>query len=261
MDLYASIPRSHPFNDPDAWAQLVDVTITSREVHLEQLQLFVTGAVRHPALVSKDCALGASRSALWRVTSAFCPSSRPPPPPSPLSPSPPLCAALLSHVARIRREGVLILEGVVQWRRALASADPVGLSLVAAAEGATSAAAAAAFRPYAWNGVDYLQKMLHDTDFLGELAAAPRMLELPLEALQFNPLLAPTTLANAMRPPTLPAVAEHLMNTCVRGACGCRCACVAPSHSPPRAPFPPRAPAEFPPRSTWSAWGARCCRL
>ena len=116
----------------------------------------------------------------------------------------------------------------MQWRRALAAADPVGLSLVAAAEGATSAAAAAAFRPYAWNGVDYMQKMLHDTDFLGELAVAPRMLELPLEALQFNPLFAPTTLANAMRPPTLPAVAEHLMNTCVwekeRGGVAAPCA-------------------------------------
>ena len=53
-DLLASVPPSHPYNDPAAWAQLVDVTITSREVHLEQLQLFVTGALRHPALVSKD---------------------------------------------------------------------------------------------------------------------------------------------------------------------------------------------------------------
>ena len=56
MDLQTTIPPHHPYNDPSAWAQLCDVTITSREVHLEQLQLFVTGALRHPALVSKDCA-------------------------------------------------------------------------------------------------------------------------------------------------------------------------------------------------------------
>ena len=126
-----------------------------------------------------------------------------------------LSAALLSHISRIRREGVLIIECVLQWRRALTSADPVGLSVVAAAEGATSAAAAAAFRPFAWRGVDYLNKMLHDVDFLAELAAAPRMLELPVDALAFNPLFAPTTLANAMRTPALPAVAEHLMTPCV----------------------------------------------
>lgn len=36
------------------WAQLIDLAITRREVHLEQLQLYVAGALRHPALVSKD---------------------------------------------------------------------------------------------------------------------------------------------------------------------------------------------------------------
>ena len=56
MDQQVTVPPGHPFTDPVAWSQLVDVTITSREVHLEQLQLFVTGALRHPALVSKDCA-------------------------------------------------------------------------------------------------------------------------------------------------------------------------------------------------------------
>ena len=183
---------------------------------------------------------------------------------TPLPPPTYICAALLSHIARIRREGVLILEGVVHWRRALAAADPVGLSLGAAAEGATSAAASAAFRSYAWNGTDYLQKMLHDTDFLGELAVAPRMLELPLEALQFNPLFAPTTLANAMRPPPLPAVAEHLMNTCVLQIARARDPFLPPSraHTPCARTRAPRSPpAECRRRSTWSAWGARCCRL
>jgi hypothetical protein len=39
-----------------AWAQLVDAAITAREVSLEQLQLFTTGAQRHPQLVDKECA-------------------------------------------------------------------------------------------------------------------------------------------------------------------------------------------------------------
>ena len=246
------------FNDVEGWAQLIDATITSREVHLEQLQLFVTGALRHPALVQKDCAFRSPRppplppSCCIAPPCAWCalPLLSPAPPLS-HAPTPPLatrsssppggpCAALLSHISRIRREGVLIIECVLQWRRALAAADPVGMTLVAAAEGATSAAAAAAFRPYAWRGEDYLAKMLHDVDFLAELGAAPRMLELPLETLHFNPLFAPTTLANAMRTPTLPAVAEHLMNTCVAfEANAAAAAAAATPASPFHTPSPP----------------------
>ena len=158
-----------------SWAQLIELSITRREVHLEQLQLFVSGAIRHPALVNKD--------------------------------------ALLTHVARLRKDGVLIVESVVQWRKSLVESDREGMSLVAAAEGSTSSAAAAAFSPYLWRGQDYLSKMMHDLDFLAELSAAPRMLELPKEGLQYNPLFAPTTLSNALRMPPIPTVASHLLDT------------------------------------------------
>jgi hypothetical protein len=123
-------------------------------------------------------------------------------------------AGLLAHISRVRRDGILIVEGVVQWRKALVASDPDGMSLVAAAEGSTSSAAAAAFAPFFWRGADYLSKMLHDTDFLAELGVAPRMLELSAETLRFNPLFAPNTLSNAVRMPPLPSVAEHLIDRC-----------------------------------------------
>lgn len=138
-----------------------------------------------------------------RLCASFCPLSGP--------------AALLSHVSRIRRDGVLVVECVVQWRRCLVASDPDGMSLVAAAEGSTSSAAAAAFAPFLWRGADYLARMLHDVDFLAELGAAPRVLELGAEALHFNPLFAPTTLSNAVRMPPLPSVAEHLIDRCAQG--------------------------------------------
>jgi hypothetical protein len=73
---------------------------------------------------------------------------------------------------RLRKEGVVIIEGVLNWRRALVAADPEGMSLVASASGSSSAAAAAAFAPFLWRGRDYLEKMQHDLDFVSELAAA-----------------------------------------------------------------------------------------
>ncbi len=139
-------------------------------------------------------------------------------------------AALLSHISRIRRDGVLVIECIGQWRRTLVASDPEGMSLVAAGEGSTSAAAAAAFRPFLWRGQDYLAKMLHDADFLAELGVAPRMLELGAEALRYNPLFAPTTLSNAVRMPPLPSVASHLIDRCAS----------AP-HAPSAAPSAPRA--------------------
>ncbi len=77
-------------------------------------------------------------------------------------------------MSRLRREGIILIESVLSWRRALVASDPLGMSLVAAAEGASSAAAAAVFSPYVWRGRDYLAKMLHDTDFVAELPNAVR---------------------------------------------------------------------------------------
>jgi len=214
------------------WAQLIDLAITRREVHIEQLQLFVSGALRHPALVNKDgsstCLASPSPPTTKRGT-AHTPSSythlhaiycmrthlfffllaaRH------MRSSQTELAGLLAHISRVRRDGILIVEGVVQWRKALVASDPDGMSLVAAAEGSTSSAAAAAFAPFFWRGADYLSKMLHDTDFLAELGVAPRMLELSAETLRFNPLFAPNTLSNAVRMPPLPSVAEHLIDRC-----------------------------------------------
>jgi len=157
------------------WAHLIDLAIARREIHLEQLQLFVSGAIRHPNLVNKE--------------------------------------SLLSHIARLRRDGVLLIECIVQWRKKLVESDREGMSLIAAAEGSTSSAAAAAFAPFIWRGQDYLFKMLHDLDFLGELGTAHKILDLPQESLQYNPLFAPTTLSNALRMPPLPNVASHLIDT------------------------------------------------
>ena len=209
------------------WSQLVDLAITRREVHMEQLQLFVSGALRHPALVNKDGAF------LRGSPSPVCGTHSHSLHPRLLSTA---RAALLSHVSRIRRDGVLVIECIGQWRRALVATDPEGMSLVAAGEGSTSAAAAAAFRAFVWRGQDYLAKMLHDADFLAELGAAPRMLELGAEALRFNPLFAPTTLSNAVRMPPLPSVASYLIDRCVRA--GQRARQAPPARSRSRSPHP-----------------------
>ncbi len=52
------------------WARLLEAVIMQREVHLEQLQLFTTGAIRHPALVDKEGALLRARFLFARVSAA-----------------------------------------------------------------------------------------------------------------------------------------------------------------------------------------------
>ena len=58
-----SLSQQQPAASAHEWAQLVDLAITRREVHIEQLQLFVSGALRHPALVNKDGACRRARLA------------------------------------------------------------------------------------------------------------------------------------------------------------------------------------------------------
>ena len=75
------------------WAQLVDLAITRREVHMEQLQLFVSGALRHPALVNKDGAfLRGSPSPSGRRTLAHSTPASSLPPAQPCSRTSPASA-------------------------------------------------------------------------------------------------------------------------------------------------------------------------
>lgn len=91
------------------------------------------------------------------------------------APGHPCRAALLSHVTRLRREGIVIVESIAAWRKSLVPSDPEGMLLIASAAGTSSSAAMAAFAPYMWRGADYLAKMLHDADFVGELPGAVRV--------------------------------------------------------------------------------------
>ena len=88
------------------------------------------------------------------------------------------------HISRLRRQGIIILEAAVALRRALGAAGgPAG---GAARDGLGTVAMGAAFAPIMWRGVDYLVKMLHDTDFITELPGAVRLPCTPRGAIFFR---------------------------------------------------------------------------
>ena len=82
--------------------------------------------------------------------------------------------ALIAHISRLRKTGILVVEGVLAFRRLLADAAPADVDALSASLPAPSRASAAAFAPYEWRGRDYLAKMVHDCDFVIEIPSAVR---------------------------------------------------------------------------------------
>lgn len=157
------------------WLQLLDAACTHRDELLAQLFMLCSSVKRGTQALDRD--------------------------------------SLLDLVADIRREGVVIVEGVKKWRESVIAADPFAAKRFED-EGTGSVAKISNFneRPFMFRGKDYLVKMLHDTDFIADVPDICNLLRLPTESCFLNPLFAPTNLLTTLKYPSVPLVCEFLIS-------------------------------------------------
>jgi hypothetical protein len=82
----------------------------------------------------------------------------------------PPCAAIVALVGELRRDGITAIESIQAWRVASADSAPrqPGSQSPRLTRLADGTPVSPLFAPYMWGGRNYLQKMLHDADFVSE---------------------------------------------------------------------------------------------
>jgi hypothetical protein len=154
-------------------------------------------------------------------------------------------------VGELRRDGITAIESIQAWRVASADSAPrqPGSQSPRLTRLADGTPVSPLFAPYMWGGRNYLQKMLHDADFVSEfpdvVRGGKKARSLPLfppspalpppnipnspspfrprassqcailgmspAVASLNPLFAPANLGVGVKPPPVPSVTEYLM--------------------------------------------------